>query len=307
MGLGSLPGIGRTARRHCCGISTVLVLLAIAASTTAWAAQPVMKFGVDPRYSPRELFERYQPLLDFLQQSTGYHFELHLTKTYEEGIRDLGSGVVQLGSYGAVSYIVAQARSGGLRPILRGLGREGNGLYRAAIVSREDRGIRDLKDLRGRSLAFGSPFSTQGYLLPRAMLEQAGIGLAELKESARLGSHTSVAREVLLGKYDAGAVSDIKAREYEELGLRVIATSDAVPSSPIVAARGADSRMVEAVRRALLGLEVHGRHRALVKPWDQELAYGLMETRDADYEGLRELVKRFGLIDLREGGQGNRR
>lgn len=307
MGLGSLPGIGRTARRHCCWISTALALLAIAAWTTAWAAQPVIKFGVDPRYSPRELFERYQPLLDFLQQSTGYRFELHLTKTYEEGIRDLGNGVVQLGSYGAVSYIVAQARYGGLRPILRGLGREANGLYRAAIVAREDRGIRDLRDLRGRSVAFGSSFSTQGYLLPRAMLEQAGIGLAELRESVHLGSHTSVAREVLLGKYDAGAVSDIKAREYEELGLRVIATSDPVPSSPIVAGRGADAKMVEAVRRALMGVEPHGKHRVLVKPWDQELAYGLMETKDADYEGLRELVRRYGLVNLREAGQGNRR
>lgn len=83
--------------------------------------------------------------------------------------------------------------------------------------------------------------------------------------------------------------------------------SDPVPSSPIVAARGADSRMVEAVRRALLGLEVPGKHQALVKPWDQELAYGLMETKDADYEGLRELVRRFGLVELREAGQGHRR
>jgi len=257
-----------------------------------------------------ELFERYQPLLDHLQQATGYRFELHLTKTYEEGIRDLGSGVVQLGSYGAVSYIVAQVRYGGLRPILRGLGREASGSYRAVIVAREDRGIRDLRDLRGRSVAFGSPFSTQGYLLPRAMLEQAGMGLAELRESAHLGSHTSVAREVLLGKYDAGAVSDIKAREYEELGLRVIATSDPVPSSPIVAARGADTKMVEAVRRALQGVDALGKHRTLVRPWDQELAYGLMETKDADYEGLRELVRRYGLIgliELREAGQGHRR
>ncbi|MBI4842196.1 MAG: phosphate/phosphite/phosphonate ABC transporter substrate-binding protein [candidate division NC10 bacterium] len=283
------------------------MLLAIAAWTTAWAAQPVTKFGVDPRYSPRELFERYQPFLDFLQQSTGYRFELHLTKTYEEGIRDLGSGVVQLGSYGAVSYIVAQARSGGLRPILRGLGREGNGLYRAAIVAREDRGIRELKDLRGRTFGFGSPFSTQGYLLPRAMLEQMGIGLNELRESAHLGSHTSVARDVLLGKYDAGAVSDIKAREYEELGLRIIALSEPVPSSPIVAGRGADPKLVEAVRRALMGVNAQGPYRGLVKLWDQELAYGMMEAKDADYEGLRELVKRFGLIERREAGQGPRR
>ncbi len=139
------------------------------------------------------------------------------------------------------------------------------------------------------------------------MLERAGISLSELKASVHLGSHTSVAREVLLGKYDAGAVSDIKAREYEELGLRIIATSEPVPSSPIVAARGVDPKTVEGVRRALQGLDVQGRHRALVKSWDQELAYGLMETKDHDYESLRELVKRFGLIDLRETGQANRR
>ncbi len=303
----SAPKMRRSVTGLRVSVQAAIGLLVVVASTTAWAAQPVMKFGVDPRYSPRELFERYQPLLDYLQQSTGYRFELHLTKTYEEGIRDLGSGVVQLGSYGAVSYIVAQVRYGGLRPILRGLGLEANGLYRAAIVTREDRGIRELKDLQNRTFAFGSRFSTQGYLLPRTILDRAGIGLAGLKDVANLGSHTSVAREVLLGKYDAGAVSDIKAREYEELGLRVIATSDPVPSSPVVSARGADPKMVEAVRRALLAVEAQGKHRLLVRPWDQELAYGLMETKDADYEGLRELVRRYGLIELREAGQGHRR
>jgi len=295
------PAGHRRALRPSRWIGAAIALLAI--STTAWAAEPVLKFGVDPRYSPRELFERYQPLLEYLREATGWRFELHLTKTYEEGIRDLGNGVVHFGSYGAVSYLAAQARYGGLQPMFRGVGREANGLYRAAIVTREERGIRELKDLRGRSFAFGSRFSTQGYVLPRAMLERAGIGLSDLNAVIHLGSHTSVAREILLGHYDAGAVSEIKAREYEELGLRIIAISEAVPSSPIVAGRGLDPKIVEEVRRALRSLEVNGRRRALMKSWDQELAYGLTVAREADYGGLRELVKRFGLLEPRDSSR----
>ncbi len=86
-------------------IAAAIGFLAIAAPNPTWAGQPVVKFGVDPRYSPREMFERYQPLLDHLQQTTGHRFELHLTKTYEEGIRDLGSGVTG----GSVRSSVASA------------------------------------------------------------------------------------------------------------------------------------------------------------------------------------------------------
>ncbi len=133
-----------------------------------------------------------------------------------------------------------------------------------------------------------------------------GVNLSELKPTTSLGSHTSVARAVLLGQFDAGAVSEIKAREYEELGLRVIAMSEAVPSSPIVAGRDADPKLTEAVRRALLALEIEGKHRTLVKSWDPELAYGVTETKDADYGSLRELVKRFGLIEPREAAMTTR-
>ena len=135
------------------------------------------------------------------------------------------------------------------------------------------------------------------------MLERAGIGLSDLNAVIHLGSHTSVAREILLGHYDAGAVSEIKAREYEELGLRIIAISEAVPSSPIVAGRGLDPKLVEGVRGALRSLEADGKHRALLRSWDPELAYGLIAARDADYAGLRELVRRFGLLEPRESSR----
>ena len=38
----------------------------------------------------------------------------------------------------------------------------------------------DIKELRGKCFAFGSEMSTQGHLIPRSMLEEAGITLNDL-------------------------------------------------------------------------------------------------------------------------------
>jgi len=126
--------------------------------------------------------------------------------------------------------------------------------YRGAFVARTDSGIRALKDLEGRSLAYTDEASTSGFVFPRSLLRRLGVRpAAELF----LGGHPRVVQEVWAGRVAAGAiyyspagsqagtaglaVGDARGRALERLEddadrayflerLRVFALTDPIPS-----------------------------------------------------------------------------
>ena len=74
--------------------------------------------------------------------------------------------------------------------------------------------------------------------MPRYLLANSGIHLGDLGEYANFDYHDSVVKAVLKGQYDAGAVRDSIARKYKKLGIEMIATSDPVPTGPLVVGPG---------------------------------------------------------------------
>ena len=61
-------------------------------------------FGVISRYTPREIFAGYQPIMDFLTENTPYQFELLLNNSYEGTAEQLGKGEIVIASLGSLVY-----------------------------------------------------------------------------------------------------------------------------------------------------------------------------------------------------------
>jgi len=74
----------------------------------------------------------------------------------------------------------------------------------SAIVVRSDSPIRSIRELKGRTMAFGSPHSTSGNLIPRYLLWDNGVPIQRLKSYANLQHHDAVAKAILKGQFDAG-------------------------------------------------------------------------------------------------------
>ena len=58
--------------------------------------------------------------------------------------------------------------------------KRGSDTYRSVIFTRTDSGVESIADLAGRMIAFGEPFSTSGFLMPKAALASTGLRLAVL-------------------------------------------------------------------------------------------------------------------------------
>ncbi len=155
--------------------------------------------------------------------------------------------------------------------------------YRSVLFSRADKGIETLADLRGRVIAFGEPFSTTGYLLPKAALVSAGFKLVNFEDPAatvpgdEIGYVFSNDAEntmvwVLKGKVAAGAVNE---DYFESLAgsriaeLKVLYRSEAVPRNIVCARGGLDPEIVRAVVGVLLGMDDDAAGRAVLDSFEQ--------------------------------------
>lgn len=187
--------------------------------------------GFDRRLEPKEDVRIYAALLDYLEKETGYDFSLHITPKDGNLVEEIGSKRVDFAIVGTLTYLQAHDRYAA-RMLVRGINTNGKSVYRAAIVTRTESNIHKLKDLQNKSFAFGASSSTQGHLIPRMMLEQAGIELADLRSFDYTGSHAETANFVTSGRADAGGMQDTLALTLAARGLiRILAWSEPFPSS----------------------------------------------------------------------------
>ncbi|MEK6557478.1 MAG: phosphate/phosphite/phosphonate ABC transporter substrate-binding protein, partial [Candidatus Margulisiibacteriota bacterium] len=97
----------------------------------------IVYFGVIPRDNPRIMYEKYQPLLDYLAEKTPYKYELVLKKNYEDTVNALGKGETDVALLGPLTYLEAHAKYGAVS-ILKSRGIDGATNYKSVIITKKD-------------------------------------------------------------------------------------------------------------------------------------------------------------------------
>ena len=118
-----------------------------------------------PDEAPTALLRRFEPLGAYLGERLDRPVEFVPVVDHAAAVEALVSSQVDLAWLGGFTFVRARRRSGGaVQPLVQRVEDEH---FRSVFVTRADSGIDSLEDLRGRDLAFGSPSSTSGHLMPR--------------------------------------------------------------------------------------------------------------------------------------------
>ena len=178
--------------------------------------------------------------------------------SYAASLEALRSGRVDVAVLGEVAALRGQ-EAGAAAPLVTPVG-EGDAVptYESVIVTRLDSGLHDLAALRGRALGLVDAQSASGYLVPRAMLREAGIDPDAEVRVRLFGRHRAVAEAVLGGAVPAGAMHAGTLRPPDlDRGpayarLRVLARSRPIPRGPVAVRAGLDPAVRHALAEALL-------------------------------------------------------
>jgi phosphonate transport system substrate-binding protein len=250
--------------------------------------EPIL-FGVLPRDNPIIAYERYQPLVDYLSEMTGLEMELHLEKSYPDVVDKLGQGNMSFALLGPLTYLDAYKRFDA-PPIARSKTSRGEIFYRSVIVTDLDGTIKEISQLVDKKFAFAALWSTSGNLIPRYMLAWSGIHLDELSSYHHFNYHDTVAKKVISNEFDAGAIRLSTAERYEPYGLKIIATSEPIPTGPIVVSTHTPYDVTMKVRKALLAMSTDKKGRTILAKLDPDLQGGFVAASDADYAGIRQKI-----------------
>lgn len=230
------------------------------------------------------MMRAYGPLAEYLTARLGRRVEFAPSGTYGGLTKALLEGEVDLAEVSAV-MLARDLAPHGAEALVKFVLHGGETTYRSVIAVRAASRITELRDLEGRSFAYGDRGSTSGHYAPVALLARSGVRLGRVRF---LGSHDRVAEAVLSDLVTAGALEDVVFDRYEAQGLRKLAETDPIPQFPVAARPGLDEGLKAAVREALLAA---GGDAAVAEAM-QELApgfSGFAPAENAEYEAFRDM------------------
>lgn len=254
-------------------------------SGAACAADTELRFGSVAMDIPAVMFQRLQPLTEYLGNAIGRPVALQLSPDMPGAIDRLAKGEVDIAYLTPVAYLRAREQ-GGARVLVKTL-TEGRDVFRLMIAVREDSPVRRVEQLVGRRFAFGD----EAALLQRAVVIGAGIDLEQLGSYEYLGHYDNIVRAVINGDFDAGILKDTMAYQWQARGIRILYQSPALPPYNVAVRADLPDALFERLQRAFLALDpARHEHLTVIQALDPKYD-GFVAARDADYDAVRALIR----------------
>ncbi len=247
-----------------------------------------VKIGVVSRYSPSLIYDGYQPIIDYLNKNSRYHFELVLSKNYLNTVEQLKKRKIDFAFLGDLIFI-ANRKKLNLIPVVCPVNKEGKPFLKVATIVRDDSNINNFCQLEGERVALPSQssFSSKWGLFKA---RKCGINI----EVKRFNFHHTVVLQVLNGVCTAGVVREYVAEEFEEKGVKIIDYSPPIPSPPLVATVYADKALIATVQKKLLKFKGIKNSNTLI---DKEFYYGFTIPEKSLYSDFERFLTEAGIYN----------
>ncbi len=266
-------------------------LAATLASTPSFAEDPLrLNFGVYSSNKPSAMVKVYRPILKELETSMSARLNrevdirMQIAKDYDQGISHLVTGRVDFSAFGPASYVEAKRMNEDIN-ILAVENVKGSKVFYGVIAVGEDSPIQSIKELKGKSFAFGDEGSTIGRFLSQLELEQSGIRAGDLSRYEYLGRHDKVGTAVGAGSFDAGALNEKTFKKLVAAGEKIrelVRFPNA--AKPWIARSGLSEDVLLALRASLLQVKDPAKISGLN-------INGFLEGDDDDYRVIRKAME----------------
>lgn len=263
-------------------------------SFAAEAPKQELVLGFVPSRDVNQIQLSADRIVNSLSEGTGYHIKAITALSYAAVVVGMSNKTIDVAFIGPLDYVVGRIKNGDY-PITASV-RAGKSGYNGIVIVRKDTGIKDLKGLKGKTLALGDPLSASSNLYPKAAMIKAGIETTRDVRTMTLSSASAIVMSVAQGKVDAGAIYLDARKNPEVVGrfpkimdeTRVIHTTEIIPADPQVVRKDLNPEQVKILKAAFLEMSSNSDG----QKWLKEL-FGidqLVAVDDRDYDMLRGVI-----------------
>jgi phosphonate transport system substrate-binding protein len=280
-------------------IAAVSAVLVISAALGRADVPEVLRVSAIPDENPTELLRIYTPFAQYLARELGMKVQFTPVVDYAATVEGLAAKKLDLVWYGGFTSVQAVRRTQGqaTRLVLRQQDAE----FKSVFIARPGSGIKTLRDLKGKTFAFGSVGSTSGHLMPRSFLLEATVNPErDFKQLAYSGAHDATALWVESGKVEAGALNFLVWDKLVATKKVDLSKVDVFYTTPpyvdyVWTARGdLDRGLQDRIAAAFLKLDYNNpEHRQLL---DLHRTKKYIKANDADWKGIEEAAIAAGLL-----------
>ena len=256
-----------------------------------------------PQFSHRVSFARHNPLVEYLKKETGLPIKQVFPDTFDEHMKMVGQGAIDISFSNSVAYVKIAHRYGAWA-FARIIEEHGRPMFRGHIICRSDNpSIRTLEDCRGKRWIAVDPTSAGGYIFGLGHFFDHGITKEDFAEIAFApgpgGKSEKVVLAVYAGRFDIGTVREgtltVVADKIDVSEIRIIASTPYYPGWVYAARKSLDPAVVEKIVDALLRLDQRNpEHQPILRAAHIS---GAIASKDEDFEPVRELLRKVR-IDL---------
>ncbi len=225
--------------------------------------QKTIQFGMGPWYTTEETNYYMRPLLNYLEEQTGYRFILNIAENYEELVANFRNKHIDVADLSASLYDQLLREAPGSSQYIGTMTAEVGGKmtshYKGIIFSHKDSSATSLNKLKGKTFAFVDQGSSSGFKYPLVNLVKAGIEPErDFAEIFYVGNHDAVAKSVAHRQVTGGAIWDLALSNAEKVHGKVfrrLATTSPIPREAWIAQTSMSPEFIQAIRKALTTLQ----------------------------------------------------
>ncbi len=254
-----------------------------------------LKIGMGAMITPKEGYNYYYQLKEYLAQKIGWPVELVDRDTYEQLNKLLKSGELQISFVGAGPYAEGHDKLG--LDIIAAPVVKGSPTFQSYIIVPQKSMVRDFLQLRNMNFAFSDPKSITGKLYPTYLLAKINETPASFfKKTVYTYGHDKIIKAVAENFVDGAALSSLvwenMAIKHPELTAktRIIAKSPPYGIPPLIATKRLDPHLKKLLRETLLAMHTDPAGKKIL---DKMNIDRFTMQPDSAYNSVREIQSWF--------------
>ena len=242
-------------------------------------------------------FKKFYPLATYLEQKTGLSIKLVVPDDMTKFETFIRNGEIDFALQDPHTFLKL-ANLFDSSSHIRALNIEGGTTQSGVVIVRKDCGIKQLTDLKGKTVMFGPKFSASKWLAARLLFEKSGINIEkDLQAYFNGGCCEDIAFNVYLKAVDAGVVCKHFPGEHiekqKDLGIDasqivIIGKTIEVPMKVFSARKDVNEDIINKINQLLLALDRNNPdHVKILYP--AELG-GFQILSDSDFESIKIIM-----------------
>lgn len=278
----------------------ITVFLLILFSAVSYATE--LTIGLIPEQNVFRQMQRYKPMGEYIEKKSGIKITFTILSRYGNIIESFKKEKMDGAFWGSFTGALA-IKQLDIEPIARPLWLDKASTYHGYLFVRKDSGIKNITDMKGKTIAFVERATTAGYVFPIAYFKENGVQDIDsyFKEYYFAGSHDAAILAVLDGEADIGAAKNtiyniVAARDPRvNQDLVILARSPVVPSNGLMIRKGLDLSIIKKLADVLLAMHEDDEGKETIKRFG---AIKFIPTSTSDYKAVFDIAEKAG-IDLK--------